>query len=464
MRLSNRLRNELVRRHGADKSEAELVKKLGGDILDGRMPLSEFLQLQQRKGKSDVKTKPKPGQNSDPGSKSSKLWQAARVKDAGERLSTKTFTLKNRDGNPIQWGGKTLETTSEFAAGVTGVWFKKLLQRSGVPVVLTDFEKCLLAEHIEKGRWVGDAAGVYYGGGSATDYVPNATVKSLLDDTISGGLFLAPVEFDSNIITLPLLSGELFPLVDVVPVTGRRIMSATVQNLSLAWGVAGGTPIQPFNTSGLVSEFSTPVFPLSGAIEIGNDLMSDSPVQIGNTAIGLYGERLKTELDRVIVVGDGVTQPLGLLNSVGLTNVTTDAGAGGPPTVSDYESLLFAVPKQYREKSWNPVFVANDASYRRARGIPVGPGDERRVFGMTHNDYTLLDHPYKIQNDLPNSRILFGCMSRYRMYQRLGSEVVVERGGRQLALTNTTLIVIRSRFGGQPVDGQSFAATADAQS
>ena len=86
------------------------------------------------------------------------------------------------------------------------------------------------------------------------------------------------------------------------------------------------------------------------------------------------------------------------------------------------------------------------------------------MFGMDEQSYTLLDYKYAVQNDVPNSKILFGCWKRYRAYQRLGSEVVVTREGRALALSNTTLVVVRSRFGGQPIDANAFALMSDAQS
>jgi HK97 family phage major capsid protein len=397
------------------------------------------------------------------GSKAGALFNGARVKDASERLSAKKYAVKGKDGNPLVYGGKAVETASERDNAVVGVWWKRLMQKSGVPVVFTEFERALLAETIQKGRWCGEVGSTYYGGGDAADYVPNATVKALLDDTTSGGLYLAPVEFDANVIVYPLLSGELFPLVDVVPVTGRRIQGATISNVSMSWGAAAGTAIQPFNTSALVNELSTPVYPLSGAIEISNELMNDSPVNVGAVVTALYGERVRTELDRVIVNGNGYNEPLGITNTSGLVAVSSDNGTAGPPTVSDYEGMIFSVPKQYRQKEWNPAFVSNDTSYRRARGIQVGPGDERRVFGMNHQSYELLDYPFKIQNDLSNSKVLFGCWRRYRAYQRLGSEVVVERGGRQLALANTTLVVVRSRFGGRPIDANAFALMTDAQ-
>ena len=397
------------------------------------------------------------------GTKAADLFNGARVKDPSERLSAKKYSVKGKDGNPLLYGGKAVETASEKDNAVVGCWFKRLMQKSGVPVVFTEFERSLLAETVQKGKWCGEVGGVYYGGGDASDFVPNATVKALLDDTVSGGLFLAPVEFDSNVVTFPLLHGEIFPLVDVVPVTGRRIQGATVGNVSMTWGTAAGSAITPFNTSALVAELATPVYPLSGAIEISNELMNDSPVNIGATVTMLYAERQKAELDRVIIAGNGTNEPLGITNTSGLVSVSADNGNAGPPTVSDYEGLIFSVAKQYRAKEWMPAFVANDTSYRRARGIQVGAADERRVFGMDHQSYQLLDYPFRISNDVANSRILFGCWKRYRMYQRLGSEVTVTREGRQLALTNQTLVVVRSRFGGRPVDANAFALCSDAQ-
>ena len=413
--------------------------------------------------KTTTKTPASVGANT----KAAKVLGGARVKDASERLCSKKFAVKGRDGNALMWGAKAVETPSERDNAVVGVWWKHLMRKQGVPnVTLTEFERALLNETIQKGRWVGDVPGRgYYGGGAdPSDFVPNMQVKSLLDDTVSGGLFLAPVEFDSAVITYPLLHGEIFPLVDVVPVTGRRIQGATVGNVSMSWGTAAGTAVQPYNTASLVGELSTPVYPLTGAIEISNELMNDSPVNIGATVTQLYAERQKAELDRVIIAGNGYTEPTGIANTSGLVTVNSDNGTGGPPTVSDYEGLIFSVAKQYRAKEWNPAFMANDTTYRRARAIPVGPGDERRVFGMDHQSYQLLDYPYRISNDVPNTRILFGCWKRYRMYQRLGSEVTVTREGRALTLSNTTLVAVRSRFGGRVVDANAFALMTDAQS
>jgi HK97 family phage major capsid protein len=129
--------------------------------------------------------------------------------------------------------------------------------------------------------------------------------------------------------------------------------------------------------------------------------------------------------------------------------------------VADAEGLQFAVPVQYRRKDWNSCYLSNDLMYQRFRSVNVGPGDERRVFGLDEQNYELLSYPYRINNNLPNGVAMFASLKRYRLFRRLGLELVKESGGRQLRLSNTTLIGIRARFGGQPVDGAAFSIMSD---
>lgn len=401
-----------------------------------------------------------------PDSKAAKLAGAARVKDAGDRLSTKRYEVKRADGNPLIYGGAAVERPSEYDTALIGVFFKHQLRRQGMAVELSEWERSLLAESVTKDKWVGSAPnGDYYGGGP-DGYAPAHRVKALLDDTISGGIYLAPMVLDTAVITKPLLSGQLFPFIDVKPITGRRVQVPVIENLSVTWGTNPGTPAQPFNTASLVSPLDTAVQVVQGFIELSNDLLADSPVNIGSAVVELYGDRLKAELDRVIAVGNGFNEPLGIVNTSGLAVVQSDSG-GASVNVNDAEALIFAVPMQYRQQDWNPCFIGGDTTYRRFRGIPVGPGDERRVFGqgmMGTDDtqrYQLFEYRYRVANDLPNAKLAFGCLKRYRMYQRLGMEIVRESGGRTLALSNTSLVGIRARFGGRVIDGNAFALMND---
>lgn len=82
---------------------------------------------------------------------------------------------------------------------------------------------------------------------------------------------------------------------------------------------------------------------------------------------------------------------------------------------------------------------------------------------MSHNDYKLLNWPYKIQNDIANNQIAFGALAKYRLYRRQGFEVRWVDGGKELARKNLILLIVRGRFGGKIVDGNAFAVMEDAQ-
>lgn len=404
------------------------------------------------------------------GTKAGAVMNSARVKDASESLCSKRYSLKRADGSALVYGGRALETSSEHDLAVIGVYTKTVLRRQGVGVPLSEFERSLLGELVEKGGWVGTVGNTYFGGGP-DGHVPNVMVKALLDDTISGGIEITPSVFDDAIVVKPLLNGQLAPFVDLKPVTGRRVKSGTMQNLTVAWGVPDGAAAPVFDTSSLIGPLDTPIFPVVGFVELGRDFEADTPVAIGTLVVEQYSERLKAELDRVIAVGNGTSEPLGIANTSGITLVQSDMGSAGPATVSDYEALMFTVPLQYRLSDMNACFISNDTSYARLSGIKVGPTDQRRVFGTQSSIggtqqapmYSAFGQPVRISPNLTNNKIVYGGLKKYRLYQRLGGEFFAERGGRTLTLSNKILMGVRARFGGQVADASAFALMTDAQ-
>lgn len=400
-------------------------------------------------------------------SRAAKLFGSARVKTAAERLSTKRYEAK-RHGSPVEYAGRIVEHPSEYDRALVGTWFKASLLKMGFgqvgdrPLALSEFERGLLHDSAQRDQWVDQAEG---------EPVSGHRVKALLDDTVSGGIYANPVVLDQSIVVRPLLSGQLAPMVDTKMVTARRITVPSMAPLTLQWGQAAGTSASLYDTTSLISPLDTPVYPVAGFLELSNELSADSPIDLGAAVIEQYGEKLKSELDRVIAVGNGLYEPSGIVGTSGLTSVTSDNGVGGPPTVSDYESLIYAVPLQYRQQDLSPCFLGNDISYRRVRAIPVGPADERRVFalnaqtavGVTQS-YRLFEYGFAVQPDVPNTKVAFACLKKYRLYQRLGLELFRETAGRTLTLTNVTLIGIRARFGGRVVDPNAFALCTTMQS
>ena len=373
-------------------------------------------------------------------------------------------------------GRRYIDEPSERDKAINGAYFKwqaNISMKGRVPAALrmSQHERDLVQFALHEEKWGGvirgegaediNAIGVH------NRKLTDMDIKAVLDDAASGGLEMAPISFDDAIITTPLLTGEFFPHVNLVNVTrGRRMEGASIGNPTLSSGGADGTAIPLFNTASFISAFDTNIFVVNGSIELGLDFLSDSPVDVADIVTQRYGMVLLNWLDDQCVLGDGTTEPEGVNVASGTVSVNAENGAGGPPTVGDYEALLFGVPKQYKQgfASTRIRFGANETSYQRARSIAVGTTDQRRVFGMTHEDYQILNHPYSIGANIGNRAINFCNWGRYRMYRRLGLTMRVSTEGKELIRANQMLIAVRARFGGQLEDGNACAVIADGQS
>lgn len=376
-------------------------------------------------------------------------------------------------GQAAKHEGVQLYEPSQRDLAISGSWLKYMLSTVSHPfdipkgLKMTEHDSAIVKEVLHTGAFSGHIGGTNQDGGVEVrrEKLSDVRLKALLDDATSGGIEIAPIEFDDILVTTPVLYGELYPLVNVINTSrGRRMKGGAIANPIITSGVAEGTAIQVFNTGTFVSAFDTPIFTAVGAMEVGLDFEEDSPTNVGQIITQKYGEKFMEWLDRVIAVGDGVSEPQGIFTAAGTIVVNSDLQANGPPTVGDYEALMFGVAKQFRNtKGSRNVYIGNEVSYRRCRAIQVGAGDERRVFGMTHADYTILDRPYKIQNNIPNNKIGFANLGYYRAYRRLGVTMRNETAGNYLATKNLRLIVLRARYGGQIELGGAVATSQDSQ-
>jgi HK97 family phage major capsid protein len=367
-----------------------------------------------------------------------------------------------------------IDAPCEADLAVCGAFLKFMISsqnpRAPRQFKMTDHDKDLLWYAMHNMKWGGvlrgDCTSVDGAIGVKNRLLTDHERKALIDDSSSGGLEIAPIVFDDAVIETPYLTGELFPLVTVIPLTrGRRIEGASISTVTLTSGGADASAIALFNTASFVAAFDTTIFAVNGAIQIGLDFLGDAIPDIGGMITRQYGQKLLEWLDEQIAKGDGTTEPEGIVTASGTVSVAADNGATGGPTVGDYETLMFGVTKKYKQgyPTARIAFCGTETSYQRVRGIPVSTSDARRVFGMDHESYMLFDHPYKINDSLSNRQQFFGVMPRYRMYRRLGLVTRVSTEGDTLMRSNEMLLVARARFGGQIEDGNAFAVCTDAQ-
>jgi HK97 family phage major capsid protein len=407
--------------------------------------------------------------------------ELVRVKGAHEDYSTSTrevtFPLKTQKGGAHPHAGqrafigegqnrRNLDDPSQLQKAIGGK------QKLPPQCNLTDHEKNLIEYALHECDWVGTIGGEgdedncthLRKSGQRLSESQVRQVKAVIDDSTSGGLYVAPIFFDEMVILTPILYGEFFPAVNVVPITrGRRIEGGSISVQTISGGGYDATDIPLFTTTSFIAAFNTTIYVANAAIEIGLDFLSDSPVDVAGIVTEQYGRILLNYLDRNIAAGDGTTQPTGITVASGTVSV---AGGSAAPTVGVYESFLFGVAKKYKQ-GYAPeriMFGANETTYQRARAIAVGASDARRVFGMNHESYTIFDRKYGISDTLANTKAFFGNLARYRMYRRLGQTVKVTTEGKTLVRQNTMLLTARSRWGGQPEDGSAFATSSTMQS
>ena len=370
---------------------------------------------------------------------------------------------------------RPMEESSELDKAVSGAWFKYMLKSSGAgqkcgALRMTEHDKGLLDYAMSEMKWAGMLRGEYVSDGAAL--VDNRKLtpieqKQLLDDGTSDGLEIAPIVFDDDIIRTPTLFGQFFPRVNVVNISrGRRIEGAVFPNVTVnSAGQGEGTNIALETTASFITAFDTTIFVADGAIEVGLDFLSDSPVNVGAIIVEEYGKALMAWLDNQIINGDGTTEPEGVVNDAGIGTAASANGAGGPHVVGDYEAMLLGIPFRMRQgfDSNRIAFFGNETNYRRARSIAVGAADQRRVFGMDHESYSLLRHPYGLEANVGNAT--GGCVNfgRYRMYRRAGMTVRQTTEGRTLTRSNFLLISMRARFGGALEDGAAGILVTDLQ-
>ena len=355
-------------------------------------------------------------------------------------------------------GARYIDEPSDLERAASGAFMKFCLSRAGTvsvprPLRMTDHDHQLVQWALHEAKWGGIIGGDSEGESHNAIHLNNEKlgpnrIKALIDDTVTGGLEAAPIFFDSNFILDPLLHSEILPMVNITPITrGRRIEATSFGNVTMQWGGGDEDATDLFDTTGFVTAFDTKIHVVDGAIELGLDLLSDSPLPIVDIVRAQYSERLLTTLDEQLAHGDGVQEPEGVFVTTGVTTVAF----GAAHTVGNYEGLLFGVAKRFKkgQDASRTAFLGTETSYSRARGIPVGAADARRIFGLTEEDYMLFGHKWSVNDVGANTDIAYVVWSRYRLYRRLGLTVRSTGEGKELLRKNLWLISARSRWGGK---------------
>jgi HK97 family phage major capsid protein len=367
------------------------------------------------------------------------------TKAASARYSNVRYPAKHSKTGQVlrDRKGEELLLPSERELAIMGAIWKQMAVKAGLcQGSLSEHEKELLADSF-RDTWVGQHDG-------KERFLSGAQAKTIFSESSTGGIFVNPSWFDSAVITPSLLNQEVLPYVNRVEMPrGDNIETARIDHPTVTWAENEQTPMTEFDPTDLINQITASVHAVSCVVIVGRDMLSDAAVDLGRILAGLISERMGEELDRVICNGNGTTEPLGLFSG-GSTVVPSTNGSSGSFAIGDVENMMKTLGKQYRaNKGPSLRWLSNDTSYWRLRGLPVGAGDARRLFGQDWENYMLAGRPYSIQNDIHNTRLFFGDLAKYRLYSRNSFEQRWVDGGKTLALANEAMLLIRGRFGGR---------------
>lgn len=455
MKLTKKMKAWLVKHHNMPATltdESVYLKRIGELVANQKLSPAELADLLIEED-AEMATEPKDVFSGRGGS----IGGGATVKAASSRYSEKRYEATHaKTGETIRdlFTGEPAARPSQLGQAKFGVLVKHLASKQGA-CQLSEHETQLLHEMAAEDTWAGDLGGEYCS--SIKDH-KTGHIKALLDSSTSGGIEITPISFDSDVVSTPQLSGELFPFVDRKELSrGRRVEGASIAQIQVVSGEgADASEMALFNTNSLITELNTTIFSVGIAVEVGKDLLSDASVDVGSLVQTEISNSFMAWLDTQIATGDGTSEPEGITVASG----TTAVNFSGTTSITNYEELLFSVPKAQRSRS--ALFAGNETSYQRVRGIPVGASDARRIFGMTHEDYQIFARRYSISEALTNQQIFFGDLGKYRLYMRKGMAISVETGGSYLVRRNLALITARMRVGGRVMLPSSFAVVADA--
>lgn len=211
-------------------------------------------------------------------------------------------------------------------------------------------------------------------------------------------------------------------------------------------------------TDPVFGQIRIPIHTAMMSMPITNDMVEDSAFPIVSWAAGKFNETIDLLYDDMVMNGNGIGQPFGILTNPGGTDQPAIVVTGSAATVTadGIIDLAYALPEQYDE---NARFVLNKTSTAKAIA-KLKDSSNRYLFGYGDMDNgiagarpkELIGYAFSYSGFMPDLAanaypITFGDHRGYFLVNRIGFSVQVLR--ELYAETNQIVLLGRIRFGGQ---------------
>ena len=304
-----------------------------------------------------------------------------------------------------------------------------------------------------------------------------AAYKALEDGLDPQGGYLVPVDFIQRIISKKPTPTRVAGMVQIIN-TGRDAISIpkvayntnstddSTGQLYTTGFRATWTDENPTSATSMdIADANTfgsiriPVYTAMIKGKLTNNQVEDAAFDVSGWLESKLSETIELLRDNMIINGNGIQQPSGLLLNPGASDNSTPAvivsGSASALAADQIIKLATAVPEQYEEGC---RFLFNKTSTYQAIRL-LKDGNQRYLFGAGYQDSgmavgkpaNLVGYPYVFSGFMPNVGsstypILFGDLQGYTYVNRIGFSIQVLR--ELYAPNNQVGILGRVRFGG----------------
>lgn len=258
-------------------------------------------------------------------------------------------------------------------------------------------------------------------------------VKDLMEDSGGSGGYLVPDEYMTSLLKIAETNNGVVSRVQSIPVNKVSGYWPSLDQFVAPTAGAGNTAYAAGVTAAITAEggaltetepgfemISWRVHKIGGYTQVSNELIADSAVTIEALLTSLFGVAIGAKTEYYILRGTGVGQPLGILNSPALINVT--------PDTNNLFSFIDAVTMQSRFKSvgGTPVWLMHPSVWPDIMTMEIGTaGANAWVANMQATaGNTLNGYPFVQSEHLPQANnsgdVMLVDLNAYLLFRRSG--------------------------------------------
>lgn len=274
--------------------------------------------------------------------------------------------------------------------------------------------------------------------------IPEVT-RALSEGTDSEGGYVVPPGFIAEIVADAPKISALYQWARRIPVrTMAGEIPTVATNASVSWGsenTAMGEGDPAFGQG------TWTINRMNALVKQSRELANDSNPNIVEFVTGLFREKIVEERDRVVAVGTGSGQPMGLYSATGITDLDTITSLDYSALVDIHEGVdqrYFSAPNcrwQFNQNVKAEIMKIYDSQGQPLIQLDPTMGFRPMLFG----------HSISIENSLPDNYVGFGDLRFYLVFDRetLGVERSTEAG--TAFATHQLWIKFWERWDGKPI-------------